>query len=114
VSRGLWKVESKASSTTIEEVAGTLRAEVMETPWGNGDHSLQQERVDEFAMRRSGEVAMRGSLGQLIERSTSAPPPSSEPPARYRSKNDDDLVGNVSQDISVRRAESSDVTDYDH
>jgi hypothetical protein len=81
----------------------------MEAPWGNGDHPQQQDRVDEFAMRRSGEAAMRGSLGQLIERSTSAPPPSSEPPARYRSKNDDDLVGNVSRDFSARRAESSDV-----
>jgi hypothetical protein len=74
----------------------------MEAPWGNGDRSLQQDSVDEFAMRRSGEAAMRGSLGQLIERSTSAPPPSSEPPARYRSKNDDDLVGNVSRHFSVR------------
>jgi hypothetical protein len=92
----------------------------MEVPWGRTDHSQQQQqqdRADEFVMRRSGEVAVRGTLGQLIERSTSAPPPSSQPPpAKYGSNNDDALVGNVSRDLALygKRSESENDTQFTH
>jgi hypothetical protein len=76
---------------------------MQQSPWHNPDSYSGRQFDDDFQRQRD-EEHPRGSLGQFIERSTSAPPPSSSGlfgdsdaiNAKFGHNNGGSLVGNVS------------------